>query len=136
MVSIVERKHYHVVETGLTLLHHASVPLLFWFTTFQTTTYPISRIPTLVLSYQSPFEKKKSPNLQTFKNYKYLDVCVTFSSAPMHLINLILVLILLCLLVAPLNIMHVIVLIPSLKNSSFPIMYFFWSLSFLFKLFS
>ena len=53
-----------MVETGLALLHHVSMPLYFWTSTFQTTTYLIIRLPTLILGHQSPFEKlfKKRPN--------------------------------------------------------------------------
>ena len=121
MVSTTKRKHHHVVKTRLTLFHHASVPIRFLSTTFQTATYLINKMPTPVLSYQSPFEKI-STNLQIFKNYESLDVCDTLGSASMHLINLIIILVLMCLLVTPLNIMHIVALIPSLKNTLFPIM--------------
>jgi transposase InsO family protein len=38
----VERKYRHIVETGLALLAHASVPLKFWDEAFITTTYLIN----------------------------------------------------------------------------------------------
>ena len=64
VVGIAERKHRHVVETGLALLHHVLMPLYFWTFAFQTTTYLINRLPTPILGHQSPFEKlfKKRPN--------------------------------------------------------------------------
>ena len=56
VVVTVERKHCHVVETGLVLLHHVSMPLYFWTSAFQITTYLINRLPTPILGHQSPFE--------------------------------------------------------------------------------
>ncbi|KAI9162012.1 hypothetical protein LWI28_022900 [Acer negundo] len=53
-VCTAERKHRHVVETALTLLYHAAVPLKFWFLAFQTAVYLINRMPTKVLSHKSP----------------------------------------------------------------------------------
>ena len=55
-VASVERRHRHVVETGLTLLHCASLPLSFWSYAFKTAIYLINRLPTPVLSNKSPFE--------------------------------------------------------------------------------
>lgn len=40
-----ERRHRHVVEMGLTLLHHASMPLTFWSHAFQAAVYLINRMP-------------------------------------------------------------------------------------------
>ncbi|RVX04050.1 Retrovirus-related Pol polyprotein from transposon TNT 1-94 [Vitis vinifera] len=45
----VERKHRHVVETGLALLAHASLPMEFWQYAFQTATFLINRMPSKVL---------------------------------------------------------------------------------------
>jgi histone deacetylase 1/2 len=42
----VERKHHHIVETGLTLLAHASVPFRFWSDAFTTACFLINRTPT------------------------------------------------------------------------------------------
>jgi hypothetical protein len=53
----IERKHRHIVETGLALLYHASVPLRFWDDAFQTACYLINRLPTPILQNQSPFTK-------------------------------------------------------------------------------
>jgi histone deacetylase 1/2 len=41
-----ERKHRHIVETGLTLLAHASVPFRFWSDAFTTACFLINRLPT------------------------------------------------------------------------------------------
>ena len=64
-----ERKHRHIVELGLTLLAQASMPLQFWWNTFSTAVFLINRLPTQVLSHQSPYEKvyAKSPNFHFLK---------------------------------------------------------------------
>ena len=46
LVGSAERKHRHIVETGLALLHHSALPLKFWSAAFQTATYLINRLPT------------------------------------------------------------------------------------------
>jgi len=51
----VERKHRHVVETGLALLAHASLPMPFWQYAFQTATFLINRMPNQVLNHASPY---------------------------------------------------------------------------------
>ena len=55
--GVVERKHCHVVETGLALLYHVKVSLQYWDEAFQTACYLINRLPTPILKNQSPFEK-------------------------------------------------------------------------------
>jgi len=52
----VERKHCHIVETGLALLSHAKMPLHFWDDAFVTACYLINRMPNLSLHQNSPFE--------------------------------------------------------------------------------
>lgn len=52
-----ERKHRHVVETGLTLMSKASVPKQYWPYAFATAVYLINRLPTPVSSLQSPYQK-------------------------------------------------------------------------------
>jgi transposase InsO family protein len=54
--GVVECKHHHIVETGLALLSHASVPLKYWDDAFQTACYLINRMPTPLLNNSSPFE--------------------------------------------------------------------------------
>ena len=51
----VERKHRHVVETGLALLAHASLPMKFWQHAFQSATFLINRMPSKVLDNVSPY---------------------------------------------------------------------------------
>ncbi|OMO95913.1 hypothetical protein CCACVL1_05180 [Corchorus capsularis] len=51
-----ERRHRHVIETGLTLLHQASLPLEFWSYAFQTAVYLINRMPSPNLKFQSAFQ--------------------------------------------------------------------------------
>jgi len=51
-----ERRHRHIVETGLTLLSHASLPLIFWSQAFATTVYLINRLPTKSLGLSSPYK--------------------------------------------------------------------------------
>ncbi|XP_010544446.1 PREDICTED: uncharacterized protein LOC104817067 [Tarenaya hassleriana] len=54
--GISERKHRHIVETGLSLLHRASIPLCYWSYALTTATYLINRLPSSVLGMSSPFE--------------------------------------------------------------------------------
>lgn len=54
--GVSERRHRHIVETGLTLLHQASIPLSFWPFAFATATYLINRMPKHNLSMKSSFE--------------------------------------------------------------------------------
>jgi histone deacetylase 1/2 len=49
-----ERKHRHIVEVGLALLAHASMPLKFWDEAFLAATYLINRTPTKLLQYSTP----------------------------------------------------------------------------------
>jgi hypothetical protein len=51
-----ERKHRHIVDVGLTLLAHASMPLKFWDEAFSTAAYLINRTPTKLLDYSTPLE--------------------------------------------------------------------------------
>ena len=55
--GVSERRHRHIVETGLSLLTHASMPLTFWSYAFTTAVYLINRMPTPVLNMSTPFEK-------------------------------------------------------------------------------
>ena len=50
-----ERRHRHIVETGLSLLSHACMPPEFWTYAFTTACYLINRLPTPTLSHKSPF---------------------------------------------------------------------------------
>ncbi|KAD6118667.1 hypothetical protein E3N88_09938 [Mikania micrantha] len=63
--GVVERRHRHVVETGLTLLAHSHVPHRFWHFAFDTAVYLINRMPSRTTSRMSPFEQlfKRKPDL-------------------------------------------------------------------------
>jgi hypothetical protein len=67
----VERKHRHIVETGLTLLVTSTVPFTFWDSAFDTATYLINRLPSKVTQQKSPFEYlfKISPNYKFLKKF-------------------------------------------------------------------
>lgn len=67
--GIVERKHRHVVETGLTLLAQAGMPFIYWTEVLSTAVHLINRLPTQVLNYLSPFEALYNikPNYTHFK---------------------------------------------------------------------
>ncbi|KAG9453782.1 hypothetical protein H6P81_006686 [Aristolochia fimbriata] len=54
--GLVERKHRHIVEMGLTLLAPASMPKSHWDSTFATSVYIINRLPTPILHSKSPFD--------------------------------------------------------------------------------
>ncbi|KAD4586624.1 hypothetical protein E3N88_24225 [Mikania micrantha] len=53
--GVAERRHRHIVETGLALLHYAHLPLSFWTHAFQTAVYLINRLPTPILDFQCPY---------------------------------------------------------------------------------
>lgn len=42
--GIIERKHRHIIELGLKLLAHASMPLCYWDDAFNTATFLINKI--------------------------------------------------------------------------------------------
>jgi hypothetical protein len=44
----IEIKHRHIVETRLSLLVTASIPLTFWDSAFETATYLVNRLPSKV----------------------------------------------------------------------------------------
>jgi histone deacetylase 1/2 len=55
--GIAKRKHRHLVETGLALLAHSSLPLRFWDEAFLTACYLINRMPTPVLNQDTPVHR-------------------------------------------------------------------------------
>ncbi|MDV3193968.1 MAG: DDE-type integrase/transposase/recombinase, partial [Sweet potato little leaf phytoplasma] len=69
--GIVERKHRHIVEMGLSLLAQASMPLRYWWDAFVTATFIINRLPTPILDHLSPWEKAfwKNPRLQILQSF-------------------------------------------------------------------
>lgn len=64
-----ERKHRHIVETGPTLLAHASVPLHFWSDALSTACFLINRLPSRVIAMNTPFERllHEKPDYSFFK---------------------------------------------------------------------
>ena len=64
-----ERRHLHIVETGLALLSHASIPLTYWSYAFATSVYLINRMPTPTLHLSSPYENifETTPNYSKLK---------------------------------------------------------------------
>ena len=65
-----ERKHRHIVETGLTLLAHASAPFRFWSDAFSTACFLINRLPTQLLGMKTPLELLLNESL----DYTFLKV--------------------------------------------------------------
>lgn len=67
----VERINRHVVEVGLSLLVQSSMPLIYRSYAFQTTTYLINRLHTLLLHHQSPYHHlySKSPTYSHLKTF-------------------------------------------------------------------
>jgi histone deacetylase 1/2 len=65
----VERKHRHLVETGLTLLSQAHLPMQYWDHAFVTAAFLINRLPTPVLENQSTYYVllNKQPDYKALK---------------------------------------------------------------------
>jgi hypothetical protein len=63
-----KHKHRHIVEMGLALLAHVSMPLKYWDEDFLAATYLINRTPTKLLAYDTPLHKLlgSSPNYSSF----------------------------------------------------------------------
>ncbi|CAL1391748.1 unnamed protein product [Linum trigynum] len=53
--GLAERKHRHLVETGITLLHYAKLPTSFWSFAFSTAIYLINRLPSSALRGNIPY---------------------------------------------------------------------------------
>ena len=66
-----ERKHRHIVETALSLMHHASIPHQFWDEVVCTSVYLINRLPTPNLDNKSPFSlvHHQEPDYQLLKSF-------------------------------------------------------------------
>lgn len=99
----VERKHRHVVETGLTLIAQANLTLNYWWDDFLTVVILINGMPTPTLKYLSPIELLFHHKLnffelkifgcayfsclrpyQTNKFSYYFKKCIYLSSSPIH----------------------------------------------------
>lgn len=98
-----EPKHRHIVEIGLALLAHASMPLKFWDEAFTTAVYLINRLPSKVIQSQTPLERLFSitpdysflrifgcavwPNLRPFNKHKLQfrsTRCAFIGYSPLH----------------------------------------------------
>jgi hypothetical protein len=98
-----ERKHRHIIEVGLALLAHASMPLKFWEDAFIAATYLINRTPSRVINFETPlerlFQQKQDysslrifgcacwPNLRPYNAHKFQfrsTRCVFLSYSPLH----------------------------------------------------
>lgn len=55
--GLIERKHRHIAEMGLTLLANSFMPSRYWDTAFETAVFLINRLPTEVLKGASPIGK-------------------------------------------------------------------------------
>ncbi|KAJ0628055.1 putative RNA-directed DNA polymerase [Helianthus annuus] len=66
-----ERKHRHIVETGLAMLLNAHVPASFWADAFASATHIINRVPTPLLENKSPFQVlfNQEPKFSNFRVY-------------------------------------------------------------------
>ena len=69
-----ERRHRHIVETGLTLLNKASIPLTFWSYAFAMAIYLIYRMPKVGLSLRFSFERlfNKAPDPSKLRVFNFL----------------------------------------------------------------
>lgn len=69
-----ERKQCSIVETTLSLLYHASVPLEFWYHAFATTVFLINRLPSSSINYVTLFQKLFRcacyPSLKSYNTHK------------------------------------------------------------------
>ncbi|KAK9049437.1 hypothetical protein SSX86_031595 [Deinandra increscens subsp. villosa] len=68
----VERKHRHIVETGLTMLFHSKLNPNLWVEAFSTAVFVINQLPSRVLDGLSPFEilYKTKPDFNSFKPFE------------------------------------------------------------------
>lgn len=69
--GLAERKHRHIVDMGLTLLAHASLPIKFWVDAFATSVYLINRTPTKIINFDNPYHKlfHKSPQFDFLRTF-------------------------------------------------------------------
>jgi histone deacetylase 1/2 len=100
----VERRHRSIVETGLTLLSHAQLPLKFWDHSFTTAVHLLNRLPTSSLpQFSSPYHALHNklpdysslrcfgcscfPNLRPYQSHKLnfrSTKCVYLGPSPTH----------------------------------------------------
>lgn len=83
-----ERLHCHIVETSLTLLSHASLPITYQPQAFAVVVYLISILPTSTLNFSFPYELIFHKSLN-YSKLKVLNDYITFGFAPICLTNLV-----------------------------------------------
>ncbi|KAJ9544050.1 hypothetical protein OSB04_023757 [Centaurea solstitialis] len=83
-----KRRHRHIVETGFSLLSHATLPLTFWPLAFTTVAYLINRLPTPTLNNQSPYVTlfHTHPNDLAYATLGYNHTLLTNSINVPHLV--------------------------------------------------
>lgn len=69
--GLAERRHRHIVETGLALLTHAGIPQTYWSYSFAVAVYLINRMPTETLNKASPFQLlfQADPNYNKLRTF-------------------------------------------------------------------
>jgi len=69
--GLVERRHRHIVETGLTLMANASVPQQYWNDAFLIATYLINRLPSPIIHHKTPLELmfKQAPDYTLLRTF-------------------------------------------------------------------
>jgi hypothetical protein len=78
----IERKHHHIVETGLALLSNTNIPSYFWDDAFSIACYLINRMPTPLRKNKSPFETlfKRIPDYKFLRTF----VCVCWPNLRLY----------------------------------------------------
>lgn len=81
--SISDKRHQHIVNTGVTLLNHTTIPTKYWTLVFKIIIHLIYKLLTPFLNYNSQFDKLFShqPNYQ---NYIPLVVFVFFIATTIY----------------------------------------------------
>lgn len=71
--GVADRKHRHIVESCLSLLAQASLPLKLWSHAFVHAVHLINRLPTEILQGQSPYERlfKTKPDYSQLRVFGY-----------------------------------------------------------------
>lgn len=69
--GVAERKHCHIVETAITLLQQAHLPIMFWLEAITTALYLINRLPNSSVQFQVPFHVlyNKAPDYHLLKPF-------------------------------------------------------------------
>ena len=84
IVGTAKRRHKHILETELTLLHQASIPFQFWFIVYQMTIYLINQTPTPLLGNKSPLEALSHTSLNYHKLNIFAHLCYPWLKPKTH----------------------------------------------------